>query len=272
VYVAHFVNAVWRNSPAFLREVARHPRSFYHYLVHSLSVHVERGTFHHAKVIVAVSDLVRENLIELGVPSERIRVVVNGVDTERFCPGPPDRVAFGLPPDVPMALFVGDIATVRKNLDTVLRALVGIPRLHLAVAGSTRGSRYPALARRLGLADRVHFLGTRDDMPLLMRSVDMVVLVSHYEPFGLVVLEAMASGIPVVTARTVGAAPLVEKGGGMTLPDPTDTAALTSALATLVAKPRLRAALGSAGRAIAEQYAWRDASRTYASIYEELAG
>ena len=113
-------------------------------------------------------------------------------------------------------------ARLRKNLDTVLQALVGASGVHLAVVGAREGSPYPALAERLGVADRVHFLGFRRDMAQIMQAVDIFVFPSRYEPFGIVVLEAMASGVPVILAATVGAAEVVTPDCGVVLPDPED--------------------------------------------------
>src|SRR5690606_25250574 len=111
---------------------------------------------------------------------------------------------FGLPDAVPLALFVGDIQSSIKNLDAGLAALVQVPGLHLAVAGRIGTSPYPAMAEGLGVQDRVHFLDFRSDIADLMRAADFFVLVSRRDSCPLVLIEAVSSGLPVVTARTVG--------------------------------------------------------------------
>ena len=90
-------------------------------------------------------------MVNIGVSRSQIRVILNGVDTEEFSPGEASRQKLGLPENVPLAMFAGDIRTPRKNLDTVLRALVKVPDLHLAVVGNPEGSPFPKLAASLGL-------------------------------------------------------------------------------------------------------------------------
>src|SRR5260370_25449043 len=108
-----------------------------------------------------------------------------------------------------MAIFAGDLKTSRKNLDTVLNAIRMLPSVHLAVAGGVDGSPYLALAERLGVPDRVHFLGRVSAMPLLMKSADCFIFPSRYDPLGLVILEAMATGLPVITSASAGGARLL---------------------------------------------------------------
>ncbi|WP_216455264.1 glycosyltransferase family 4 protein, partial [Arcanobacterium phocae] len=158
--------------------------------------------------------------------------------------------------DVPLALFVGDIRTNRKNLDTVLRALVGVPDLHLAVGGSIAGSPYPALAERLGVSDRVHFLDFRRDVADLMKAADLFVFPSRYEACTLVLLEAMASGLPAITAISAGGSEIVTPDCGVVLTDSEDVGALTRAMAELARDPERRERMGRRAREIAEQHSW----------------
>jgi glycosyltransferase involved in cell wall biosynthesis len=167
-------------------------------------------------------------------------------------------------------MFAGDIRLARKNLDTVLQALVQVPDLHLAVVGVTDGSPYPQLAKSLGLNDRVHFLGFRRDVPDLMKVVDFFVFPSRYEPFGLVVTEAMATGLPVITASCTGAAPLVTPEAGIVLPDPDDAEALAEAMQKLSLNPELRTKMGQAARAIALQHTWKNVAQEYLDLFEEM--
>src|SRR5262249_4723856 len=130
----------------------------------------------------------------------------------------------------PLALFVGDIRSPRKNLDSVLHALARVPDLTLIVVGKLERSPFPHLAQKLNIPDRVIFLGYRPDVSRLMRAADFFLSPSRYEPFGLVVLEALASGLPVITASTVGAAALVTPNCGRVIPDPHDIDSLAVAL------------------------------------------
>ncbi len=246
-------------------------RSTYRRLYRRLNAIWERRALNQAACVVAVSSLVRSQLVSLGIPDDRVLVIHNGVDLEEFRPRSVDRREFGLPVDAPLALFVGDLRTPRKNLDTVLRALTGVPGLRLAIAGAVNGSPYPALATSLGIAARCHFLGHRRDLAHLMGAADFLVAPSRYEPFSLVCLEAAACGIPVITTETVGAAELLSAGAGIVLQDPEDTPSLRRAMQSLVDNPAQRRALGAAARHAAEARPWSATANEYLTTYERLA-
>jgi glycosyltransferase involved in cell wall biosynthesis len=145
-----------------------------------------------------------------------------------------------------------------------------VPELHLAVAGSTKGSPYPQLAAKLGLSDRVHFLGYRRDISEIMKAADFFVFPSRYEACTLVLLEAMATGLPIITSGTSGGAEIVTSDCGVVLSDPEDTQALTKALVTFSIDRELRNRMGKAGRAVAEQYSWASKAKSYVDLFEEL--
>lgn len=270
VNTAHLVHSAWGKSPVHIARARRDLYGAYQWTYTTLNARWERRAYGRARVVVAVSRRVGTELAEAGVPPERIRVIGNGVDVEEFHPGRADRRGLGLPEGVPLALFVGGIRTALKNLDTVLKALACVDSLHLAVAGATEGSPYPAMAARLGVAGRVHFLGFRGDVPALLRAADLFVFPSRYESFSLVVLEAMASGLPVITAGTVGAADLVTPESGVVLPDPDDVGALAGALRALAGDPEGRARRGRAARRVAEQHTWARMADAYLRLYEEV--
>jgi glycosyltransferase involved in cell wall biosynthesis len=142
-----------------------------------------------------------------------------------------------------------------------------VPSLHLAVAGSLEGSPYPAMAEALGLSARVHFLGFRRDMPALMRAADVFTFPSRYEACTLALLEALASGLPVVTARSTGGSELITAACGAVLDDANDTSALAGALNTMLAHPDRHAAMGRAARAVAEAHSWRRMGQRYLSLF-----
>jgi glycosyltransferase involved in cell wall biosynthesis len=140
VNAIHFVHSSWINSLAHVSRSRRDIYGLYQWLYTKLNAYWEKKSFKLSSTLVAVSGQVRQELIDAGVPHEKIRVVHNGVDLQEFCPGEADRKKMRLPLDVPLAFFAGDIRSSRKNLDTVLKALVAVPDLHLAVAGAINGS------------------------------------------------------------------------------------------------------------------------------------
>ena len=164
----------------------------------------------------------------------------------------------------------GDIKSNRKNLDTVLQALVEVPDLHLAVVGDPEGSPYLELAAQLKLSTRVHFLGFRRDVPIIMQSADFFVLPSRYEPFGMVISEAMATGLPVITSANVGAADLVDADSGIVVPEPNDVTALARAMRRLTSDAGLCQRMGQSARIVAEHYSWSKMSSQYVDLFESL--
>lgn len=270
INAVHFVHSTWLRSQVHTSRLHHGPYGLYQWMYTALNARLERQAFSNAEIVVAVSGRVCQELKEIGVPEAHIRIILNGVDLTEFKPGDEQRKALDLPEDVPIALFAGDIRTPRKNLETVLRALVLTPGLHLAVAGSMAGSPYPALSSTLGLSSRVHFLGHRQDMPALMRATDVFVFPSRYEPFGLVLLEALASGLPVITMETVGGADIITPDCGLVLPDPDDAEALAAALKLIMCDASQRNRMSQAARSTAEQYSWGRMAQEYLSIAEQL--
>jgi len=270
VNAVHFVHSSWLRSPVHISRIRRDAYGFYQWLYTAFNARWEKQAFQRTQVVVAVSEKVAQELIHIGVPRDRIRVIVNGVDLQEFTPGVASRQKLNLPENVNLGLFAGDIRTPRKNLDSVLHALVQVPSLHLAVVGSTDGSPFPQLAADLGISERVHFLGYRRDIAEIMRAVDLFVFPSRYEACTLVLLEALASGLPVITATATGGAELVTPESGIVLPDSDNVDALAAALSSLVSDRTLMQQMGQAARAVAEQYSWSTMAQTYMDLFEEL--
>jgi glycosyltransferase involved in cell wall biosynthesis len=269
VVAAHFIHSAWAKNRWYPFRSLK-PYDLYQRTYTKLNARWEQTAFTRAKLVIAVSGGLVADLVAMGVPGERIRIVMNGVDTDQFAPGPANRAHFGLPLDGSMGLFIGDIRTSRKNLETVLKALCDVPTLRLAVAGPTAGSPYPSMARDLGIDDRVHFLGKVTEVPSLMRSVDLFIFPSRYEAHPLVLLEAMASGVPSVVSNTFGAEEFLGS-GGIILSDPNDAQALSVKLLELLEDPALRNRMGVAARRQAEQMQWSHMAARYMEIYREIA-
>lgn len=233
------------------------------------------------QVVATCSDEVAE-LARLGAPVDTVTVVPCGVDTTRFTPVGPramPRAAGGL------VLTVGRPVR-RKGIGDVVRALALVPRTELVVAGGPADAgaddgelgRLRSLARAVGVADRVRFLGRVDqvDVPALVRSADVVATVPWYEPFGIVPLEAMSCGRPVVASAVGGHLDTVRHGVTGLLVPPRDPVALAAALRRVLADDSSGADLGTAGRQRALSYDWRRiAARTeavYARVIDAVSG
>lgn len=225
---------------------------------------------------VVVGAAMRDFYVDaVGVDDARMRVVVNGVDTERFHPSADraaDRRAAGLPAEGVLVGTAGRFATV-KNFPMLLDAVAEVRRsrpdvrLVLAGDGADRAA-LEAQAATLGFGDAIHFLGWRTDLPEILRCLDVFALTSWTEGLPLVMLEAMASGVPVV-ATGVGDIPrLVQRGVTGELVDAGDAPGLAAALGPLVEDGALRARMGAAGRAfVARDYSQDTMVRQYLAEY-----
>ena len=215
----------------------------------------------------------------LGVPAERTRVVYGGADPQRFAPDPV------VPRDG--VLFLGRL-TPHKGVDRLLRALPEGARLTVAGTGGhdprppQRG--YPQLLRQLAGSRDVRFAGAvpEDDLPALYRAAAVFVLptvrtdcygrsFAISELLGLSVLEAMASGTPVLASRIDGLPEVVRDGETGFLVEPGDVTELHDRLALLLADPALAARMGRRGREVVlEQFTWDACARRCLAAYEEL--
>ena len=223
--------------------------------------------------------------------SNKITVIPPGVDTSHFYPIPADeaRAAIGIQPHDRMILFVGRIEPL-KGIETLIRAIVLLYKNHiisgcphyLAIVGgdpnltpemeNTEMARLQALCRELGVDDLVLFLGKRaqDTLPYYYSAADVVVMPSHYESFGMVALEAMACGTPVIASQVGGLAFLVQDGiTGYSIPDD-NPQALADKLSLLVCNPDLRNKLGQQAADYARQYDWEIIAQRIANVYQEM--
>ena len=229
------------------------------------------------KVFVAVSRMVARDMERLhGVARDDIRVLHNPVDAARFHPGTDgDREAIrkrhGIEADGFLALFVAHHFRL-KGLDILLRALarLGEAGPRLLVLGRGRGAPYRKMARALGIADRVVFAGEREDPEAYYRGVDVFLHPTFYDPCSLTVLEAMASGLPVVTTTRNGASELMAHGTeGYVLEDPARDDHLASVVREL-ADPGLRREMGKRARERAEALDPRAHMEAILEIYEDV--
>ncbi|WP_433695282.1 glycosyltransferase family 4 protein [Paraburkholderia phenoliruptrix] len=274
VNTSHFVHSGWLDSKYYPFGLTKGVWSAYQSIYTRCNALLERWAYRRSKVITAVSQKVADEIRAIGLtPDNRVDVIYNGVDTRGFAAATGDRARFGLPHEAFLLLFVGDLRTPRKNLGTVLAALRHLPEhVHIAVAGFLPGSPYPDEAKALGIAHRVHFLGLVKEMPVLMHSVDAFVFPSRYEAMSLSLLEAMAAGLPVVTARTAGGAEIITPECGIVLDDPDDPRALAAAVARLAADEPARRKMGVAANELATGFGWARMAAQYIALYRQLEG
>ncbi|TYB41952.1 glycosyltransferase [Actinomadura chibensis] len=232
------------------------------------------------RVIAACSDEARE-LEAIGVPPGRVRVVPCGIDVGLFTPEGDGRREPG--GGGPHRLVVLSRLAERKGVDTAVRALASVPDAEMVVAGGPPParldgdpgvSRLRRVARDAGVAGRVRFLGRvgHTEAPPLLRSADLVVALPWYEPFGMVPLEAMACGAPVVASAVGGHLDTVVDGITGVLVPPREPEAAAIAVRALLTDPARRARMGLAGADRARaHYAWSRVAADTVAVYREAA-
>ena len=225
-----------------------------------------------------------------GANTKQVIVTPPGVDLDRFQPiaKPVAKEAVGVPLHHKNIVFVGRIEPL-KGIDTLLRAMAliqkrrpeAVQNLCVSIIGGDPWADNPdhemarlhALRQELDVHDLVTFLGSKDQelLPYYYSAAEMVVMPSHYESFGLVALEAMATGTPVIASEVGGLAFLVKDGEtGFHVPS-RDPEALADKIYSLLTDTTCRRELGLNARAHARHYGWETIGRDILSLYQEVA-
>lgn len=261
----------------------------------SYRIEGERRVMQTANRIIVATPAERAQLEFLYQFSPRKVVAIPpGVDTARFYPIPADeaKAVIGIPQEDDMILFVGRIEPL-KGVDTLIRAIADMhkngvlekyPHYLSIIGGDPSASerkmnqemdRLQQLCQELGIGDTVIFLGKRsqDALPYYYSAASVLVVPSHYESFGMVALEGMACGTPVVASQVGGLAFLVQDGvTGYVVPDG-EPHLLGERLTQLISSPELRAQMGAQAAAYAREYAWEKITEQIIRVYQEaLAG
>lgn len=223
--------------------------------------------------------------------ASKLTIIPPGVDTGHFYPIPADEAKqfIGLKPENRMILFVGRIEPL-KGVDTLIKAMSCLDMsltsrdqpVHLAIIGgepdvspkdmSEEMTRLQKMCDDLCMGNMVLFLGKRaqDTLPYYYSAAEVLVMPSLYESFGMVALEAMASGTPVIASEVGGLGYLVQDGvTGYTIPD-SDPGMLCEKLSSLLGDNELRATMGKRAAAYANGYAWEKITSAIVKVYEEV--
>ena len=240
---------------------------------------VERNLAQHADRIIATAGAEVFELLRLGAQPRALKIVPCGVDLERFTSAGPRDARRG----ERFRIVTLSRLVPRKGVADVIEALAGVPDAELIVAGGGEAAdlvydpeaqRLSALARDRGVADRVYLRGRveRADVPALLRSADVVVCAPWYEPFGIVPLEAMACGVPVVVSSVGGLIDTVVDGlTGVHVP-PRAPRQLAAVLRELAANPARRAFFGRLGaERVRSRYAWSRIAAETLDVYRGIA-
>ncbi len=257
-------------------------RGFYHAILVRYESWLERKVFRKDKTYIAISHSVARDLVRLFGGTD-VHVIHHGVDSQRFSPisGEAEqaraariRSEWGVTQGQVVFLFVGVLE--RKGLEVALRSFALLSseqraRSRLVAIGAGDHKRFVALSEELGIRSQFTLMGPRRDIAECFQAADVFLFPTFYEPFGMVILEAMATGLPVITTREAGASELIEDGvSGLLVSDPSRVEEIRLHMARMIDEPSARARIGTRARIIAERRSWDVVAREYSKILEPL--
>jgi teichuronic acid biosynthesis glycosyltransferase TuaC len=218
--------------------------------------------------VIAVSDALRSRMIEIGIDSDRIHVLRNGVDTEIFAPMPMEVARTRLGIKRPSMVTVGNVLST-KGQDVAIRALVLVPDIDLVIVGAGAYEQaFQKLARQLGVADRVRFAGhvPHDELKYWFSAAEFSVLASVREGWPNVLLESMACGTPVIASNVGGIPEIIASPEAGRIMEQRTPEALASAIRDLRARPPAPAAT----RAWAMKFDWESSVKAQIELYRNV--
>ena len=260
-----------------LQPLARLSQSVNRY--HRYVLNAERRLFEGSqlKAVICNSTMVRDEILHyFRIDADKLHVIYSGVDTEAFHPTLKQhrkdiRRQLDVPLQAPVFLFVGS-GFQRKGLAPLIAAMEQTAdTAELIIVGRDKHQdRFERLAKKLGVADRCHFLGAQADVKPFYGAADVLVLPTLYDPFPNVILEAMAAGLPVITSQKCGGAEFIREGENGYTCDALDIRRLTRHMNSVIAKPANLRTMGEAARSTVEPFHLQAMSQQLLSLYESL--
>lgn len=233
---------------------------------------VDLPTYKRVDRVITVGSGIKTELARWGVSSDRMAIISNGVDIELFHCNP--KASFGVPYDE-FCLFVGSL-TPRKGVQYLLEAIEDVDDVNCVIVGDGREKEgLQSKVRALGLAKRVHFTGAlpQEDISRLYSAAEFLIVPSLAEGLPLVIIEAMACGLPVIATRISGVTDIVRDRQNGLLVEPGNVEELRESIAALRQRADLRDAMASnAQRTISEDYSWSAIARRTAKEYVRAIG
>jgi len=250
-------------------------------LYSKIFIEAEKYTLKKCKHIIAMSNLIKKFLIEdYNIQEEKISVVYDGVDINLFSPknrrkySKEIREYHNIDKEEKILLFVGNPFS-RKGLCYLVKSLPLIKSNNYRVIILGRSlpqdpiEKYISLAKSLGVEEKILYCGFSKEVHKYFASSDIFVLPTLYEPFGLVILEAMASGLPVIIPKNAGAAELIEDGKeGLLLNNPRDFNEIAEKINYLIENEKEMKRMRRAARKKAEKYPWERTAKEMLEVFE----
>lgn len=254
---------------AWMNRAARYCPAGKHVLTARLGGYYDLKYYRHCDHLIGNTEAIRSHLITQGWPEERAWYIPNFVDGARV--DAIDRSSHDTPDDAPLLLALGRLHE-NKAFDVLITALADIPNAYLWIAGDgPMEAALRAATRTHDVADRVRFLGWRNDIPALLATADLLVCPSRHEPLGNVVIEGWAHGVPVVAASSDGPRSLIrEEETGLLVPID-DADALSRSINRLIGSPEFALKLASAGyQAYQTTYTENIVVQQYQAFFEKV--
>jgi UDP-glucose:(heptosyl)LPS alpha-1,3-glucosyltransferase len=227
-----------------------------------------------ATAFIAPSERIRQDLAQSYRLNGQVRVIPHGTDIELFHPRNRDawrtriRGQHGFSDDQIVALYVGDL---QKAMPAILQATAKTRDVTIAAVTRSDVAPFAALAAREGVADRIRFLPPTVHVERYYAAADFFLFPTYYDAFGMVVTEAMASGLPVITSREAGAAQLIEdRVSGWLTQAPWDAEQLAEAVTTLANDDAARTRMGQAARKTVENFTWDRTAAETMEVYRAV--
>jgi UDP-glucose:(heptosyl)LPS alpha-1,3-glucosyltransferase len=245
--------------------------------MHRIFVRNEETNYRSYRSIIAVSGEVKREIgVFHNVPENDIEVIYPGVDLHQFTPQIGNAMGYirkplGLKDDDFVILFVANEFR-RKGLSNIIRALVSLKKgsVKLLVVGKGIRWLYKLQALRMGVGRQVVFVRPQEKVAAYYAASDLFILPTKHEAFGMVISEAMASGLPVIVSRLAGAAELIREEKCL-LNDPFDVSEIASKLGYFADNRGAARQIGKTMRAAVEQYSWDATAKRTMAVYERTA-
>ncbi|MBI4925349.1 MAG: glycosyltransferase family 4 protein [Bdellovibrio sp.] len=278
-----FINSAWKKikSNALGPSERSSINNIYHNIILNYDIWIEHQVFKKQKSYIAISNQVANELnAEFGI-RDHVHVIHHGVDSRTFCPVMENvmereqlRKNLGISCDEVLIVFVG--AYARKGLLQAIQTFAALAphikkKTKLLAIGRGDLDFFKQQAKAFNIEKHLLLMNSIKDIAPYYRASDLFLLPTLYEPFGLVILEAMSCGLPVLVSKRAGASELICDGkSGVLIDDPLDVNKLAHQLELMIENPEMRKKLGEQARLVAEKRSWDQVAQEYATVLEPL--
>ncbi|MEK6705774.1 MAG: glycosyltransferase family 4 protein [Bdellovibrionota bacterium] len=288
-----FIHAAWREARQHLPKEAwagvlpRGPkgliRAKYHELLLDYNVFLEKKFYTKNKIYIAISNTVAKELSTHFGINKNVHIIHHGVDSDMFHPPNNEleqkrrrtmRASLGINESDTVVIFVG--AYARKGLRVAIESIAKLPEniragTRMVVVGQGDIPEFVRVTDDFGIKNLVTFIPHTKSILEYYQMADIFLLPTLYEPFGLVIIEAMSCGLPSVVSRLAGASELIDdKKSGLLINDPSDPSETSQLIQSLIENPEMRMNMGNAARMVAISRSWDKVASEYSKVIKGL--